>query len=175
MLRVLGFCFHALTTSDMPSRAWYSFSSFPSSVPLELTQLAAEQPIVQLAGFMLRRHLGVTVVCVKYLSRQFYIDLMTGNFQVLEMAPGDVIGVLRLLVIHISRIHRDAGNDVVRGHHIKDIQVFNDRAGKAGVLVVAFVITASNFNVRGVKGNNSFVPEVVNPMMSLAAVSTQDS
>jgi hypothetical protein len=136
--------------------------------------LVAQKPIIQIARFMPCGDFGMTVLLVKYVSRQFYIDLMTGNFQVFEMAPRDVIGVLRLLVIHVSRIRSDAGNNPVRCNHIKDVQIFNDSAGKAGVLVVAFVITAPNFNVCGVKGNNSFMPEVFNPMVSLAAVGTQD-
>jgi hypothetical protein len=83
--------------------------------------LVAQKPIIQIARFMPCGDFGMTVLLVKYVSRQFYIDLMTGNFQVFEMAPRDVIGVLSVLVIHVAGVRRHAGNHSVGGYHVKDV------------------------------------------------------
>ena len=43
------------------------------------------------------------------------------------------------------------------------------------MLVVAFIITATYLNVRGVKRNDSFMPEVFYPIVPLTPVGTEDS
>lgn len=78
-------------------------------------------------------------------SGQFYLDWMAGNTEIFKIAAGDVITGFASIGWRIIDGH--AGNNPIRGKHIRDIQSLNDRPSMCGVETVTVIKTAADFRV----------------------------
>lgn len=90
---------------------------------------------------------------VENVSGQFYLDWMTGNAEIFKIAASDVICGFASIGGRIINGH--AGNNTIRGEHVRDVQPFNDRPCVCGVLAVTVIETAADFRVSIFKRNKA--------------------
>src|SRR6185437_11460220 len=90
------------------------------------------------------------------------------------MAAGDIEGEISFFVVWIGGVDSDPGKDAVGRDHIQDIEIFNSRAGVAGMAIVTIVIAATNLNIGGIKRDDSFQFEFFDAILTAAATSAQN-
>jgi hypothetical protein len=98
-------------------------------------------------------HFGISIVIVKNVGSQFYIDWVACDPQIFVVAPREVVTGFALVIGGI--IDRNTGDNAVRRQHVRDIHALNYRPGMGGVNAVAVIITAAYFGVRLFEGNEA--------------------
>src|SRR6185437_6622286 len=137
-------------------------------------KFAAQQPLIEPGLLVGVSDLFVAIVFTENVGGQFYIDLVSGNSKIVEMAANHIEGVPAGFV-QFGRVDGDAGNNLVRRNHIQHIEVFDCGASVAGVAMVTIVKAASHFNRSGVKRHNSFNLEILDAILSPASVDSENS
>lgn len=100
---------------------------------------------------------------------------MACDFQIVEMAAGDIEGELAFVVADLGGVNCDARYELVGGDHVEDVEIFDGRAGVTGVAVVAVVEAAADFNVGSVKGDHALELELFNAVLAASAICSEDS
>lgn len=102
--------------------------------------------------------LAVSIMSMKNLSVQFYIEGITANAEVLEIAAGKIEAVLfgslffrdkvSVFIFYGARINGGSGHHLIGFYDISNVQSFHRRDGIAGVNVVFLVITSPDLHSR---------------------------
>src|SRR6185437_4436684 len=141
---------------------------------VQRAKFAAEQPLIELSFLVGVNDLFVGIVFAENVGSQFYIDLVSGNPEVVKMTTNHVEGVPARF-IQSGRVNGNSRNNPVRRNHIQHIEVFNGGAGIAGMAIVAIVKATSHFNRSGIKGDNSFNFKLFDAILSATSVNSENS
>src|SRR5260370_23995847 len=159
-----------LPSADQPSYALQSMVGVLQPLQFLFTllgKLAGEQPILGLPG------LRMGVVSVEFGGCQLYIDFVTRDSEVFELAAGNAEARFALVGRIARRVNIETGHYAVGCQHVGDVDSFQRRECVSGVEVVALVVAPSDLGVRVGYGEKAVELEILDPVAAPASVGGQ--